>query len=81
MAPMNRSFFPGSVPAMNVAGYYARRAAGEAGLIISEGTVVNCPASSNDPAVPRFCGEQPLLCWKAVIDQAHAAGLAMAPQL
>ncbi len=81
MAPMTRSFSPGGVPAKNVADYYDRRAAGEVGLIISEGTVVNRPASSNDPDVPRFFGEQPLLGWKAVIDQVHADGGAMAPQL
>ena len=81
MAPMTRSFSPGGVPAANVADYYDRRATGEVGLIISEGTVVNRPASSNDPAVPRFFGEQPLLGWKAVIDKVHADGGAMAPQL
>jgi 2,4-dienoyl-CoA reductase-like NADH-dependent reductase (Old Yellow Enzyme family) len=81
MAPMTRSFSPGGVPAANVAAYYGRRATGEVGLIISEGTVVNRPASSNDPAVPRFHGAEPLLGWKAVIDRVHADGGAMAPQL
>jgi len=81
MAPMTRSFSPGGVPASNVADYYARRAAGEVGLIVSEGTVVNRPASSNDPNIPRFYGEQPLRGWKAVIDKVHAAGGVMAPQL
>jgi len=54
MAPMTRSFSPGGVPEANVADYYARRARDEVGLIVSEGTVVNRPASSNDPDVPRF---------------------------
>ena len=81
MAPMTRSFSPGGVPASNVADYYARRAAGEVGLIVSEGTVVNRPASSNDPNIPRFYDEQPLRGWKAVIDKVHAAGGVMAPQL
>ncbi len=81
MAPMTRSFSPGGVPAANVADYYDRRATGEVGLIISEGTVVNRPASSNDPDVPRFYGEKPLLGWKAVIDKVHADGGVMAPQL
>jgi 2,4-dienoyl-CoA reductase-like NADH-dependent reductase (Old Yellow Enzyme family) len=81
MAPMTRSFSPGGVPALNVADYYVRRAEGEVGLIVSEGTVVNRPASSNDPNIPRFYGEQPLRGWKAVIDKVHAAGGAMAPQL
>ena len=81
MAPMTRSFSPGGVPASNVADYYARRAEGEVGLIVSEGTVVNRPASSNDPNIPHFYGEKPLRGWKAVIDKVHAAGGVMAPQL
>ena len=81
MAPMTRSFSPGGVPAQNVADYYDRRATGEVGLIISEGTVVNRPASSNDPAVPHFFGESALYGWKEVIDRVHADGGAMAPQL
>jgi len=81
MAPMTRSFSPGGVPGPNVADYYARRAEGEVGLILSEGTVVNRPASSNRPDIPHFYGEQSLRGWKAVIDKVHAAGGAMAPQL
>jgi 2,4-dienoyl-CoA reductase-like NADH-dependent reductase (Old Yellow Enzyme family) len=78
---MTRSFSPGGVPTSAVADYYARRAEGEVGLIISEGTVVNRPASSNDPDIPRFHGERPLAGWKTVIDKVHAAGGVMAPQL
>ena len=81
MAPMTRSFSSGGVPALNVADYYVRRAEGEVGLIVSEGTVVNRPASSNDPNIPRFYGEKPLCGWKTVIDKVHAAGGVMAPQL
>jgi 2,4-dienoyl-CoA reductase-like NADH-dependent reductase (Old Yellow Enzyme family) len=81
MAPMTRSFSPGGVPASNVADYYVRRAGDEVGLIVSEGTVVNRPASSNDPDIPHFYGEKPLSGWKAVIDRVHAAGGLMAPQL
>ena len=81
MAPMTRSFSPGGVPDSNVADYYARRAEGEVGLIVSEGTVVNRPSSSNDPSIPCFYGEKPLRGWKAVIDKVHAGGGVMAPQL
>lgn len=49
IAPMTRSFSPGGVPTSNVPDYYAHRAQGEVGLILSEGKVVNRPASSNDP--------------------------------
>jgi 2,4-dienoyl-CoA reductase-like NADH-dependent reductase (Old Yellow Enzyme family) len=81
MAPMTRSFSPEGVPTPKVAAYYARRAEGEVGLIVSEGTVVNRPASSNDPNIPHFYGERPLAGWKAVIDKVHAVGGIMAPQL
>jgi 2,4-dienoyl-CoA reductase-like NADH-dependent reductase (Old Yellow Enzyme family) len=81
MAPMTRSFSPAGVPASNVADYYARRAKDEVGLIVSEGTTVDRPASSNDPDIPRFCGAKPLSGWKTVIERVHAAGGLMAPQL
>ncbi|MGA0599902.1 NADH:flavin oxidoreductase [Caulobacter sp. KR2-114] len=81
MAPMTRSFSPGGVATDDVAAYYARRAAAEVGLIISEGTGVDRPASLNDPNIPRFHGERELAAWKKVIDDVHAVGGLMAPQL
>ena len=81
MAPMTRSHSPGGVPTPEVAAYYARRAAAQVGLILSEGTVVERPASANDPKVPHFWGEDALAGWKRVIDEVHAAGGLMAPQL
>lgn len=81
MAPMTRSFSPGGVPTSEVADYYARRAVGEVGLIISEGTVVNRPAASNDPNIPRFHGKPELHGWQEVIARVHAVGGVMAPQL
>ncbi|MDR3512750.1 MAG: NADH:flavin oxidoreductase [Caulobacteraceae bacterium] len=81
MAPMTRSFSPGGVATQEVADYYRRRAAAEVGLIVSEGTGVGRPASLNDPNVPRFHGEAELAAWKRVIDEVHAAGGLMAPQL
>ncbi|WP_188578757.1 NADH:flavin oxidoreductase (plasmid) [Tistrella bauzanensis] len=81
MAPMTRSFSPGGVPTAQVAAYYRRRAEGGVGLIVSEGTGINRPASLNDPNVPRFWGTEELAAWKHVIDEVHAAGGLMAPQL
>jgi 2,4-dienoyl-CoA reductase-like NADH-dependent reductase (Old Yellow Enzyme family) len=81
MAPMTRSKSPGGVATDDVAAYYARRAAAAVGLIISEGTGVERPASLNDPNIPRFHGEAELDAWKGVIDAVHAAGGKMAPQL
>jgi NADH:flavin oxidoreductases, Old Yellow Enzyme family len=81
MAPMTRSFSPGGVVTEEVAQYYKRRAAADVGLIVSEGTGVNRPASLNDKNVPRFYGEKELAGWKRVIDEVHSVGGAMAPQL
>src|SRR3954469_22633435 len=74
MAPMTRSFSPGGVPMDDVAAYYRRRAENDVGLILSEGTVIDRPASTNDPNVPRFYGSDALAGWKKVIDAVHAAG-------
>ena len=49
------------------------RAEADVGLIISEGTGVDRPASLNDKNVPRFHGEKELAAWKTVIDEVHAA--------
>ncbi len=81
MAPMTRSFSPGGVPGANVADYYARRAAGEVGLIVTEGTVVDRPGAANDPAVPHFHGEAALEGWARVVEAVHAKGGKIAPQL
>jgi 2,4-dienoyl-CoA reductase-like NADH-dependent reductase (Old Yellow Enzyme family) len=81
MAPMTRSFSPGGVPTPDVAAYYEARAAGEVGLILSEGTVINRPASSNDPNIPHFYGDAALAGWKSVIDGVHKSGGQMGPQL
>lgn len=81
MAPMTRSFSPGGVPTPDVAEYYVRRAEGEVGLIITEGTVINRPASSNDANIPHFYGVEALCGWKHVVDKVHAAGGKIAPQL
>ena len=80
MAPMTRSFSPGGVPTSDVAAYYRRRAEGGVGLIVTEGTVVERPAARNDAAVPVFHGEA-LPQWKTVVDEVHAAGGLIAPQI
>jgi len=80
MAPMTRAFSPNGIPTPDVAAYYQRRAASDVGLIVSEGTVVERPASKNNPGVPHFFGEA-LPAWQEVIARVHAAGGKMAPQL
>ena len=81
MAPMTRTHSPGGVPGEDVAGYYRRRAEGEVGLILSEGVVVERPASKNDARIPHLYGEDALAGWKRVVDGVHAAGGRMGPQI
>jgi len=81
MAPMTRSFSPDGVPGDNVAAYYRRRAEGEVGLILSEGTVINRIASSADPNIPHFHGDIALNGWQQVINEVHTAGGSMGPQI
>ena len=81
MAPMTRSKSPGGVATKEVAAYYRRRAEAEVGLIVTEGTGVRRPASLNDPNIPRFHGEAELAGWKNVVDEVHAGGGVIAPQL
>lgn len=81
MAPMTRSFSPNGVPTDEVASYYQKRAEGEVGLILSEGTVIDRLSSSNDANVPHFHGEEALKGWKKVIDEVHTAGGQMGPQI
>jgi 2,4-dienoyl-CoA reductase-like NADH-dependent reductase (Old Yellow Enzyme family) len=81
MAPMTRTFAPAGVPGEANAAYYRRRAEGGVGLILSEGTVIDRPASRNHPDIPFFHGEAALAGWKGVIDAVHAAGGRMGPQI
>lgn len=81
MAPMTRSFSPNGIPTADVTSYYTRRAAGDVGLILSEGTVIDRVASSNDPNIPRFHGTEALKAWGEVIASVHQAGGKMAPQI
>lgn len=81
MAPMTRTSAFNGVPAESNAAYYRRRAEGQVGLILSEGTVIDRPSSRNDPNIPFFHGEAALAGWKRVIDAVHNAGGRMGPQI
>ncbi len=81
MAPMTRGFSPQGVPGQNVADYYARRAAADVGLIVTEGTTVDRPGASSDPNVPVFHDEAPLAGWANVVSHVHKEGGKIAPQL
>lgn len=81
MAPMTRSHSPEGVPPAEVASYYRRRAEGGVGLITTEGVVIDRPASKNDPNVPHMYGDAALAGWARVVEEVHAAGGLIAPQL
>lgn len=78
MAPMTRQLSPNGVPGPDSATYYARRAHGGAGLVITEGTTL---ASSAGPeGAPRFHGAA-LEGWAAVVQAVHAERGRIFPQL
>jgi 2,4-dienoyl-CoA reductase-like NADH-dependent reductase (Old Yellow Enzyme family) len=86
MSPMTRCFSPGGVPGQDVAGYYRRRAEADVGLIITEGTGIDHPSalghgSMAEQNVPVLYGEAALAGWKRVVDEVHAAGGLIVPQL
>ncbi len=81
MAPMTRTFSPGYVPNDQVVGYYQRRAEGEVGLIITEGTFVGHKAANGYEGVPAIYGDEAMAGWKKVVDAVHAAGGQIIPQL
>lgn len=81
MAPMTRSHSPDGIPGDDVANYYARRAAADVGLIITEGTTVDRDGASSDPDIPNFHTEAALAGWKNVVDRVHAEHGKIAPQL
>lgn len=81
MAPMTRQMSPNHVPGDNVVEYYRRRAAGGVGLIVTEGTCINHPASNMSAGIPHIFGADALAGWKNVVDAVHAEGGKIMPQL
>ncbi|CAL2071469.1 12-oxophytodienoate reductase [Streptomyces murinus] len=81
MAPMTRAASPGGVPGADVAEYYARRARGGVGLIVTEGTVIGHTASVVPDGIPFFAGAEALAGWSRVVAAVHAVGGRVVPQL
>lgn len=81
MAPMTRAKARDGIPGPAQAAYYRRRAAGSVGLILTEGTVVDRPASRNSPGIPFFHGASALAGWAGVAEAVHEAGGRIGPQL
>ena len=80
MAPMTREMASGGVPTRAIADYYARRARGGVGLIITEG-ISPADEGSFGIAVPRLFGEDALQGWRNVVSSVHAAGASIFAQL
>ncbi|WP_018013482.1 NADH:flavin oxidoreductase [Teredinibacter turnerae] len=81
MAPMTRNMAPEGVPNEKNAAYYQRRAEGDVGLILTEGTVIDRPASRNEQHIPFVYGEAAMGGWRTVVDAVHAATGRIGPQL
>lgn len=81
MAPMTRRASPGGVPGRDVAEYYRRRAAGEVGLIITEGVRLPDPAAGYPFSIPTLAGDDVLAGWSRVVDAVHREGGTIAAQL
>jgi len=80
MAPMTREFSPGGVPGADVAAYYARRAQGGCGLIITEGMAVNA-AGAHDGPIPLLYQSETIEACRAIVSAVHGAGAKIMPQL
>ncbi len=82
MAPMTRVFASDdSVPTAAMAEYYRRRAAGEVGLIVSEGVTVDHPSASYDRNVPSLSTAAQAQGWRRVNEAVHGEGGKIAAQL
>jgi 2,4-dienoyl-CoA reductase-like NADH-dependent reductase (Old Yellow Enzyme family) len=80
MAPMTRSKSPNQIPGPDVAAYYARRAEGGVGLILTEGVAPDHPVALSDANVPNFHGEA-LDGWAKVLKAVKVKGGRIMPQL
>jgi 2,4-dienoyl-CoA reductase-like NADH-dependent reductase (Old Yellow Enzyme family) len=81
MAPMTRSKSPQQIPNDAVAAYYAARAKGGTGLILTEGTAPEHKGATNDENIPHFWGKESLEGWGKVVRAVKSAGGHIMPQL
>jgi 2,4-dienoyl-CoA reductase-like NADH-dependent reductase (Old Yellow Enzyme family) len=77
---MTREMAPDGIPTADMARYYARRAAGGAGLIITEGVAVDA-AGRFGTSVPRLFGRDVLPAWRALVSAVHDEHAAILAQL
>lgn len=86
MSPMTRGFCPGGAPTAEVRDYYARRAQGGCGLIITEAVGIDHPSALGDAGlgednIPVLHGAKAQQGWREVVQAVHDAGGKIVPQL
>ena len=81
MAPMTRNFSPNGIPHKDAASYYARRAEGGIGLIISEGVEISHDSSSGYPNCPNLRSKEARSEWKKIVKAVHDVGSSIFCQL
>ncbi len=81
MSAMTRGFADADHRATpDIVTYYARRAQGGVGLILTEGVVIH-PSADGYKGVPRIATDAQAESWRPVVDAVHAAGAKIACQL
>ncbi|WP_134680433.1 alkene reductase [Paracoccus ravus] len=78
MAPMTRARAPGNLPTPEMARYYAQRA--NAGLIVTEGTVISAEGSGFVDC-PGLWSQEQVAAWKPVTQAVHDQGAAIFTQI
>ena len=71
MAPMTRNFSPNGVPKDYAPKYYARRAQGGVGLILTEGVEVSHRAASGYANCPNLETDKAKKMWEKVVNEVH----------
>ncbi|CAN7587186.1 12-oxophytodienoate reductase [Phenylobacterium sp. LjRoot219] len=81
MPAMGLAICGDGAPSREVAEYYARRAKGGAGLVMTEGVYIDHSSSGDNPMLGRFHGEAALEGWRRVASEVRAAGGFCFPEL
>lgn len=81
MSPMTRTYSIEGVPGRDVADYYRRRAEGGTGLIVTEGVAIDHETAVDHAYVPNLHTPAAQAGWRKVVDDVHAAGGKIVPQL
>ena len=81
MSPMTHTYSIEGVPGRDVADYYRRRAEGGTGLIVTEGVAIDHETAVDHANVPNLHTPAAQAGWRKVVDDVHAAGGKIVPQL